>query len=211
MLRAMALAIGCFLACAGCDSSPSLSRQERLDHLPRFTQDQIDQFRGNNCLKSLPAAVVAPKRFTPEQCRSGRVDFSIPEKLFGMSGLDKHQHMLIVTGPDGDRLLTSDVELAFFENPAAEQLANGLIRMPTSGVMGHDQVLKSDIVSNLFLYKPSGGICRSTNMSLEPRTFMVICWQTTPNATLIAFGPQAEAVTVLRHLQRIAPEIDPTI
>lgn len=211
MLRAFALAVLGLVLCAGCDSSSNLSRQEKLNRLPRYTKQQLDQFRGHDCLKLLPSNLVAPKRFTPELCRVGRVNFSIPDKLFEMSGLDQHQHMVIVTGPDGDQLLIKQVDLSWFKHPDAEQMPNGLHRLRDSGVMGHDPILQSDVVAYLFLHKPSGGLCRSTNMSMEPRTFMVLCWQRTPNATVIAFGPEGEAATVLSNLRRIAAEIDPSI
>lgn len=199
------------MLCAGCDSSSNLSRQEKLNKLPRIAKHQLDQFRGDNCLRWLPSGLVAPKRFSPDHCKAGRVDFSLPDKLFEMNGLDQEQHRLIVTGPDGDSLLTQQVDLSGFERPEAELLPNGLIRIRNSGVMGFDPVLRRDIIAYLFLHKSSGGLCRSANMSMEPRTFMVLCWQRTPNATVIAFGPEGEAATVLRNLRQIAAEIDPSI
>lgn len=211
MLRALALAVICLTTCAGCDAAPHSNQQEQVVILPRYTKERLDQFRGNNCQKLLPAGLVVPERFTPELCRTGRVDFSIPDKLFEMSGLLQHQHKLIVTGPEGDRLLIQKVDPSWFESPAVEQLPNGLVRIRTSGAIGQDPVLKSDIVAYLYFHQKSGGVCRSSNMSIEPRTFMVVCWQRTPNATLIAFGPQGEAAKILNNLKRIVVEMDPNV
>lgn len=210
MLRSLALAVIGLTICAGCDAATHSNQQEQVASLPRYTKNQLDRFRGNNCLKLLPSGLVAPKRFTPELCRVGRVDFSIPDKLFEMSGLLQYQQKLIVTGPDGDPLLIRKVDRHWFESADAERLPNGLFRIRTSGVMGHDPVLESDVVAYLYLHQESGGVCRSSNMSIEPRTFMVVCWHQTPNATLIALGPQGEAATILNNLKRLAVEMDPS-
>jgi len=203
-LLILALAFGC----VGCDGAVE-DRQEPGSAPLVFPTSKAEAERRRNpeCSQSIAKDVRVPVRFIAIWCDAGRVGFWVPDDLFDLDGLELSLHQIIVAGPDGDRLLTREIDPKWFDRANAEPLGDGLVRIPDGGSQGYDTVLRRPIQPYLYLLRQTGGICQSSNMSAQPRALMVNCWVRAGGFTLIANGPQDEAATILDRLSRISTEI----